>query len=310
MDFADGLGGADGCVDFDDADNTGLADCLYAGSEFGTSIHDAYAQHCSDVSLADFLVISAEVLMEKLSPDGVSFGFKDRFKFGRTTAESCDFAHGRLPNPERSCDAVEDTFVTRMGLSWDEAAALMGVHTLGRAKPENSGYDGWWSDAVNSGIFNNDYFVSLVVKGWGAEQVSSEPPKHQWKRTDSGASDDPDAKEMMLNTDLCLLFDENAAERDCCAWVRSSVIQDAVREYNGQVYCGGGGGGGPRRERALCCGADTRPRDDCPTAARPNGQAAVAVVSYANDQDTWVSAFRTAWARATENGQAGLQSLQ
>ena len=27
----------------------------------------------------------------------------------------------------------------------------MGVHTLGRAKKENSGYDGWWSDAVTLG---------------------------------------------------------------------------------------------------------------------------------------------------------------
>eukprot|EP00438_Fugacium_kawagutii_P033424 Skav208971 [mRNA] locus=scaffold1694:38869:41238:- [translate_table: standard] len=26
------------------------------------------------------------------------------------------------------------------------AAALMGVHTLGKCRIENSGYDGWWSD--------------------------------------------------------------------------------------------------------------------------------------------------------------------
>lgn len=29
---------------------------------------------------------------------------------------------------------VEETFVQRMGLDWTQAAALMGVHTLGRAQ--------------------------------------------------------------------------------------------------------------------------------------------------------------------------------
>ena len=46
MDFrvdSDGVtsGGSDGCIDFADADNTGLADCLEA-----TTLADVYANHC------------------------------------------------------------------------------------------------------------------------------------------------------------------------------------------------------------------------------------------------------------------------
>jgi len=60
----DGEDGADGCIDFHDADNAGLAECIYQG-EFGVSMRDAYKQWCTTVSLADFFVIAAEALMEQ-----------------------------------------------------------------------------------------------------------------------------------------------------------------------------------------------------------------------------------------------------
>ena len=63
MDFRSGVGGgSDGCVDFSDGDNAGLDVCLYRGS-FGVLIADAYASYCTTVSLADFLVISAEAVI-------------------------------------------------------------------------------------------------------------------------------------------------------------------------------------------------------------------------------------------------------
>lgn len=58
-------------------------------------------------------------------------------------------------------------------------AAIMGAHTLGRAHPEFSGYNGYWSDTQNAGIFNNDYYISLVAKGWGPERaVGGNPNKN------------------------------------------------------------------------------------------------------------------------------------
>ena len=49
------------------------------------------------------------------------------------------------------------------------AAAIMGAHTVGRVTIENSGYNGHWSDEKNSGIFNNNYYKSILAKGWGPE---------------------------------------------------------------------------------------------------------------------------------------------
>ncbi len=92
--------------------------------------------------------------------------FKEHFKYGRTTKQEYFFAAHRLPDPENGCAAVQETFVTSMGLTWSDSAALMGVHSLGRAQIKNSGYNGWWGTAEGSRRFDNDYYLGLLAKGW------------------------------------------------------------------------------------------------------------------------------------------------
>jgi hypothetical protein len=60
MDFRmdTGLGGSDGCINFNDADNTGLADCLV-----DSGLTSVYDEVCGQVSLADFFVIAGEAVM-------------------------------------------------------------------------------------------------------------------------------------------------------------------------------------------------------------------------------------------------------
>lgn len=328
MDYKDGEGGSDGCVDMEDVDNAGLAECLYQG-EFGVSIADAFAGFCQTTSLADFLVIAAESVMtisrKHVTDHDAGRGaidFKSNFQYGRTTAVNCAFAHGRLPNPENSCSAVNATFVQSMQLSWDEAAALMGVHTLGRAKIENSGYDGWWSDAENSRRFNNDYYVSLLLKGWGPEAaVDGNPNKNQWARIDAGTDEAVLGKEMMLNTDMCLFFTMDndgsvemdaatAAENDClCAWSSSTRMQTASGKYMNGTFCGRHDIPGPSdfpRQRSICCGAEFDSRRDahidCGLVVKPLGPAANAVRDFANREEKWIASFMHVWQIATSNG--------
>ena len=52
---------------------------------------------------------------------------------------------------------------------WTMTAAISGAHTVGRAHQEFSGYNGFWSDSTNAGIFNNDYYISVISKGWAPE---------------------------------------------------------------------------------------------------------------------------------------------
>ena len=154
-------GGSDGCVDFEDVDNTGLDGCVHKDEN---SLQQVYSDWCEQVSLADFIVIAAEAVMSASATSPIDFATS--FKYGRSTSATCSFNHGRLPTGSDTCTEVEETFVDRLGLSWAETAALMGVHTIGRTNPDNSGFSGWWSDGANQQIFNNDYYRSIMLKGW------------------------------------------------------------------------------------------------------------------------------------------------
>ena len=248
-------GGNDGCVNFQDPDNKGLKDCII-GENGHASIKDIYSHYCTTVSFADFMNIAAESLIAHTSSDknGMRERFRNQFKFGRTTADYCLW-NNHLPNPEKSCIDVEDNFVKRLGLDWREAATLMGAHTLGRARAENSGYVGWWSDRENSGKFNNNYYTSMLLKGWIPQNnpSGSNDQKNQWMRSDKGGNSTRPKKpwdgvnnehqEMMLNTDMCLVYqpaDADFVEPDhslhlfsnstgltggsCCAWVEAEHL--------------------------------------------------------------------------------------
>lgn len=339
MDFQPGSGGgSDGCLDFTDGDNAGLAPCMFQG-EFGISVGEAWSDFCSQVSLADFFVIAAEAVMtftrDNALDDGLHSGtvpFKENFRYGRTTVESCSFSHGRLPNPENGCAANDQVFRQHMGLTWGETAALMAVHSLGRAKIENSGYDGFWSDAENARKFNSNYFTSILAKGWGPEKaVAGNAAKNQWKRVDMEPNGGR-GKEMMLDTDLCLAYSGDAcrggactrrplkaADLDCCAWAVSGKSRRARAQFNLKMCGQDDEGGNFRRQTQLCCcsGCTTLTRNnDCgapqlDTANVPNahGPAASDIVLFARDEGAWIAEFVAAWTKATGNGFADLKQL-
>jgi hypothetical protein len=121
MDFRYGTngstsGGADGCINFDDADNTGLSACLS-----NSGLITVYQNHCTTVSLADFLVIAAEAVMgrtaERYNPNDyyakgtVADAFFQNFKFGRTAVNTCPNNSGLMPNPENGCDGLSSIFI-------------------------------------------------------------------------------------------------------------------------------------------------------------------------------------------------------
>ena len=81
-------------------------ECLYQGKH-GVSLRDAYKNHCSDVTVADFLVIAAEMVMVLFrdveveeNPTKPKIGFTKGFKLDRQTALECPGSAHQLPNPE------------------------------------------------------------------------------------------------------------------------------------------------------------------------------------------------------------------
>lgn len=127
-----------------------------------------------------------------------------------------------MPNPENSCGDLKDIFIdhiynANLGVTerWGLTAALSGAHTIGSAKPENSGYDGMWGDPANQAIFNNDYFKNIIVHGWGPNRaVGGNPGKNQWILIDGSPANEK-SQQMMLNTDMCLYYQDNRLHAEC-----------------------------------------------------------------------------------------------
>jgi hypothetical protein len=231
----------------------------------------------------------------------LSLDLKTGFKFGRTTALTCE-GNPALPNPEvtKPCKAVEDNFVTNLGLSWTGATALMGVHTIGRAEARFSGYDGPWNGLFEARRFTNSYYKSMLAAGWKPQTNPWNPAKHQWVRSDLRGRN---SNEMMLNTDMCLLYDTphncNAALDNCCAWT-----DDTPSGLNNTfTRCGG-----LEANTADCCFNSGSELETCndeldPKGAFPAGaESAAAVKLFANDEGSWLSEFITAWRVATTLG--------
>ncbi|KAF4377619.1 hypothetical protein G4B88_006899 [Cannabis sativa] len=66
---------------------------------------------------------------------------------------------GRLPDAKQGVSHLKDIFY-RMGLSDKDIVALSGGHTLGKAHPDRSGFDGPWTSEPLK--FDNSYFVELL----------------------------------------------------------------------------------------------------------------------------------------------------
>lgn len=314
-------GGADGCIDFQDPDNAGLKGCMLQAvterDSSDVSLELMWQDFCSEVSIADFFVIAAEALMEATAPSSSQAmwgqSFANNFRFGRQTAFECH--PEELPNPINSCDAVEDVFMNRMGLTATGATALMGVHTLGRALPENSGYDGFWVSQQHARTFSPQYYGNMIAIGWRSARSSG--GKMQWIRADVGPPN-PLAGEMMLNTDMCLAFQtgdtppwtraEDTNHTNCCLWVEtnSADLRGVTCHCQGQDISRGCTHTNCCIRSMGACRGNNPFRNFVRRDAWPHARTTLQAVSrYANEQSgtqAWHDDFIPVWKQTTEQG--------
>ena len=76
-------------------------------------------------------------------------------------------------NPEKGCDDLQEVFINNVfntGIdkksSWGLTAAIQGL-VLRSAMGHSRGFDGLWGDPYNQAIFNNEYFKTIMLHGWG-----------------------------------------------------------------------------------------------------------------------------------------------
>jgi hypothetical protein len=183
-----------------------------------------YDDNYAFMSKADFWVAAANGVIKETSrtsnvrPNGLELPFR----WGRVDNDSCTESSARLPEPH-GCSQIEGTFINRMGLSWRDATALMGAHTLGRGSADFSGHDGTWVDTnQESTIFDKRFYEEVMRRSWRPRQTSV-GVNWTWGGNNNGPF-------LMLNTDMCLRFDINEGNtQDCCSDTSGNCRDDSVQ---------------------------------------------------------------------------------
>jgi hypothetical protein len=262
--------GSDGCLDFTNGANAGLPDlwCDDAASCPFKALYDE--SYSSIMSRADFWIAAANAVIWNSSAGNNPLDIP--FRWGRIDSNDCPNSSSRLPEPG-GCNDVEDAFITRMGLTWTDAVALMGAHTLGRGDADFSGHQGTWvQDDTRSTVFDNGFYREMLRRGWSTRDTDATVPDNDWTwgREDRNV--------MMLNTDICLRYDIDDGS-PCC----TNTDQNCRREQNNQ------------------CSDSSQVRPEAFNAvnnfARPDGNTA------------FFEAYSSAWVKATENGHDSLNEL-
>jgi len=261
--------GSDGCLDFTNGANAGLPDlwCDDAASCPFKALYDE--SYSSIMSRADFWIAAANAVIWNSSAGNNPLDIP--FRWGRIDSNDCPNSSSRLPEPG-GCNDVEDAFITRMGLTWTDAVALMGAHTLGRGDADFSGHQGTWvQDDTRSTVFDNGFYREMLRRGWSTRDTDETVPDNDWTwgREDRNV--------MMLNTDICLRYDIDDGS-PCC----TNTDQNCRRE----------------------------PDNQCPDSSQVRPEAFEAVNNFGGDTNTaFFEAFTSAWVRATENGHDSLKEL-
>lgn len=125
--------GSDGCFDPNHDANAGLPEGVWCRNCLLRGLHES---KYSFISRADFWIAAANAVIRQTSVGGV-LDLRNTFKWGRVDRGSCPGSGDRVPSPS-GCDAVEGTFLGRMGMEWVDAVALMGAHSIGRGDADVS----------------------------------------------------------------------------------------------------------------------------------------------------------------------------
>lgn len=184
-------------MDLTQADNGGLAEII-------DTVDTMWAPFCDLISKADFWALAGKVAVEVTA----TVDYEVPFRFGRRTADNCSYEGGRLPNAQLGIEEIERVFVTQMGLTVRDAAALLGAHTLGRMEARNSGFEGPWTN--NPDVFDNNYFVTLTQNGWTKAVIDADHTT--WVHVAD------DRQTIFLNVDMELSYnvaDEEAGLTNC-----------------------------------------------------------------------------------------------
>jgi len=264
--------GPDGCLS-PSSDNAGLIES--GTSKILTVLEPIWQKYCDQISRADFWFLFAKLSVEFAA--GGPGNINIPYYWGRIDKipGSCSPpVTTRLPNAQLGLGMLNTVFVSQMGMTLIDAVTLLGAHTLGHVHTTNSGYGApginpTANAAINSWdgtptIFDNRYYNRLLNIPWrntGAVTNSAGSSIDTW--VNGGAST------VMLNADMNL------------AYAISTAGTNSVGVSGQNCVTAAGAAAGTCNN---------------PTAATTTSTLAT-VVNYANNNNVFLTAFATSFAK-------------
>ncbi|XP_067950529.1 uncharacterized protein [Watersipora subatra] len=143
------------------------------------------------ISFADFVVLVGTTAVEKGMAQSGGPGKRNiPFRTGRTTCADPEEYEQNHQFPRGEDPESLSFLMTEFGLSKKQAVALMGAHSLGRCREDNSGFEGPWDETPQT--LDNGYYRSLVNTKFDLEEASN--GFTQWSKDET----------MMLHADMSL----------------------------------------------------------------------------------------------------------
>lgn len=281
------------------------------------------------ISRADCLVLAAEVVITSTSKGKVTFDSK----VGRKDATECDFnrdgppgTKSRLPPWHDGGGALNrdanNLLRSRLGLSWTEYVALLGVHNLGGISAVNTGIPQkmnglksarWKKTWKGAKTWDNGYYRALMGEKWfecdnGAKvllkcnsQIHGGGTAFFGIWNHGKADKGPTALGPMANKG------NHVTKKNMIALSTDMAIATDIHSVKH------GGGNEP------CPGCSKRDGMRAPKgtmtnnykAGDPRQEATAAVIKFAKNKQAFFDTFPVAWSKVTQNGhlQANLRSI-
>jgi len=299
--FHDCVGGCDGCVDLDNADNKGLKEPIEA-------IHSLVEKFSESHSRADIwalaTLVSADMAVLKDRPVGLNFPMRyiGRKDCSGASPSGVGGPDVEMPSNDLTTHELLDFFKKYFDFDEDETVTIMGVHAVAVAHRENVGFgnkgkeDGWVFDAESYSLDNRYYGMLAGDNDWHMELVHNDngiPSRYQWYHEKDGEEERP----IMTNSDMSLVRDF------------SDYIHDDKDGNGGAVSCSykddksygsEGAKEAPytRGRRTLQYEEGYKAKVACPVASHTMEK----MIEYKMDNELWLYEFQHVLEKMVKNG--------